>query len=56
LECGGAQEQSLQQRFLDVLWNHDIFGIAESWAGQEVYETNGFISFFERKNQGDEIW
>jgi hypothetical protein len=25
--------------------NHDIFGIAECWAGLEVYEINGFICF-----------
>jgi hypothetical protein len=25
--------------------NHDIFGIADSWAGLEVYEINGFIIF-----------
>jgi hypothetical protein len=34
-----------QPTAFDVLWNHDIFGITESWAGQEVYEINGFISF-----------
>jgi hypothetical protein len=31
--------------FLDVLWDHDIFGIAESWEGPEVYEINGFICY-----------
>jgi hypothetical protein len=45
LECGGLKSKVCSKDFLDVLWKHDIFGIAESWAGLEVFEINGFISF-----------
>jgi hypothetical protein len=41
----GLKSKVCSKDFLHVLWNHDIFGIAESWAGLEVYEINGFISF-----------
>jgi hypothetical protein len=41
----GLRSKVCSKHFLDVLWNHDIFGIAECWAGLEVYEINGFISF-----------
>jgi hypothetical protein len=41
----GLRSKVCSKDFSDVLWNHEIFGIAESWAGLEVYEINGFISF-----------
>jgi hypothetical protein len=40
----GLKSKVYSKDFLDVLWNYDIFWIAESWAGLEVYEINGFIS------------
>jgi hypothetical protein len=41
----GLRSKVGSKEFLDVLWDHDIFGTAESWAGLEVYEINGFISY-----------
>jgi hypothetical protein len=41
----GLRSKVCSKDFLDVLWDHDIFGIADSWAGLEVYEINVFISF-----------
>jgi hypothetical protein len=41
----GLRRKVGNKHFLDVRCDHDIFGIAESWAGLEVFEINGFISY-----------
>jgi hypothetical protein len=41
----GLKSKVGSKDFLDVLCYHDIFGIAESWAGLEVYEIKGFNSY-----------
>jgi hypothetical protein len=47
----GLKSKVCSKDFLDVLWDHDIFWIAESWAGLEVYEINGFISFLKGRTK-----
>jgi hypothetical protein len=41
----GLRTKLRNNNFLDFASDHDIIGVAESWARQEVFEIHGFINY-----------
>jgi hypothetical protein len=51
LHVEGLRSKVGSKDFSDLLEDIDIFGTAESWAGLNVFEINGYVNYSERRIQ-----